>query len=327
MARKGLLVGAAVTIALLGAGGAVAWRSFQRDDDGVLVIAGTVESRDVQVGSLVGGRIEQVHVDEGDLVGRGAPLVTLEDHLLRRQVREQEARLDAARAEQALVEAGPRAEDIERARVEWVQAEAARQRAEELLRGEATTPARVEEAVARAESLRQTYEELRRGSRPEDLARARALAAQEEARLAFLREQLAELVVRAPARAVVQTLSVRPGDLVLANQPVAELLELDQLWVRAYVPETKLGLIEVGLPAEVEVDTFPGRPFAGTVVRINPRAEYTPRNVQTIEQREDMVFALRIDVSPTPLLHPGMTATVRLRPARAALTRSARRAR
>lgn len=323
MTRRAVVAGGFLAV-VAAALAVAAWRTWGQDVPGALVIAGTVESRDVQVGSLVGGRIEEVHVDEGDLVDRGAPLVTLEGRLLRRRLREQEGRLEVTRAEQALVEAGPRAEDIERARVEWRQAEAARQRAEGLLRARATTPARVEEEVARAEALRQTYEELRRGSRPEDLARARALVAQEEARLSWLREQEDELVVRAPARAVVQTLAVRPGDLVLANQPVAELLELDQLWVRAYVPETELGLIEVGMPAEVEVDTFPGRPFAGTVVRVNPRAEYTPRNVQTIDQREDMVFALRIDVPPTPLLHPGMTAVVRLRPAPAAQARRAK---
>lgn len=309
------VVAAALVLAL---GAVVIWRTWLRDQGDALVIAGTVESRDVQVGSLVGGRVMTVHVDEGDLVAAGAPVVTLDNDLLRAQAHEQEARVAAARASLDRIEAGPRVEEVERARIEWQNAEAERRRYERLFADEAVPEARYQDATARAAALRQVYEELRRGSRPEDIAHARALLDQEQARLEWLREQLDELVVRAPARAHVQSVPVRPGDLVAPNQAVASLRELDQLWVRAYVPETRLGLIAVGQAAQVTIDTFPDRPFPGRVSRVSPRAEYTPRNVQTVEQREDQVFAVRVEVPPSPLLKPGMTALVRLAPAPAA---------
>ncbi len=306
-------------LALGGLGAAVAWRMWLRDEGDALVIAGTVESRDVQVGSLVGGRVATVPVDEGDLIERGAPVVTLDNDLLRAAALEQEARVAAARAEADRIEAGPRVEVVERARIEWQNAEAERRRLEALVRERALAQARYDEAAARAAALGQAYEELRHGSRPEDIAQARARVAEEQARLRYLREQLGELVIRAPARSIVQSLPVRPGDLIGPNQAVASLRELDQLWVRAYVPETRLGLIAVGQAAEVTVDTYPDRPFSGRVARVSPEAEYTPRNVQTVKDREDQVFAIRVEVPPTPLLKPGMSALVRLAPAREAV--------
>jgi HlyD family secretion protein len=95
---------------------------------------------------------------------------------------------------------------------------------------------------------------------------------------------------------------------------VATLLEPDQLWVRVFVPETKLGLVRVGQPAALGVDSFPKRTFPGKVVEISPRAQYTPRNVQTLDQRSEQVFGVKVDVEPAPELKPGMAAIVRLQP-------------
>ncbi len=281
-----------------------------------LVFAGTIEARDVRVGSLAGGRVVAVHVDEGDAVVAGAPLVRLENPPLVRQRQEQAARLAAARAALALVEAGPRIEEIARARADWLRLDAERPRQERLLQQGATTTARHDDARYQAEAQRQVYEELRRGSRPEDVAHARAVVDQEAARMAWFDAQVAELVVHAPAAADVQAVGVRPGDLVAPHQPVITLLERDQLWVRAYVPEPELGRVVVGRPATVEVDTFPGRAFPGRVTRISPRAEYTPRNVQTLRERAEQVFAIRVEVAPSPLLKAGMAAIVRMSPAR-----------
>lgn len=318
-ARRRSVVFLLLTIGLLGGAAAAAawtrsWWPWARSADR-LVFAGTIEARDARVGSLAGGRVVAVHVDEGDTAAAGAPLVRLENPPLARQREEQAARLAAARATLALVEAGPRAEEVARARADWLRLDAERLRQERLLQQGATTPARYDDARYQAEAQRQAYEALRRGSRPEDVAHARAVLEQEAARLAWLDAQVAELVVRAPAASDVQAVGVRPGDLVLPHQAMITLLERDQLWVRAYVPETELGRVVVGRPATVEIDTFPGRAFPGRVVRISPRAEYTPRNVQTLRERAEQVFAVRVEVAPSPLLKAGMAAIVRLSPA------------
>ncbi|HEY0554116.1 MAG TPA: HlyD family efflux transporter periplasmic adaptor subunit, partial [Thermoanaerobaculia bacterium] len=104
----------------------------------------------------------------------------------------------------------------------------------------------------------------------------------------------------------------RPGDLAAANQPVATLLEPDQIWVRVYVPEVQLGRVRIGQAAAIHVDTFPRRSFPGRVVEIRTQAEYTPRNLQTLDQRSDEVFGVKIAIDPTPELKPGMAAIVDL---------------
>ncbi len=276
------------------------------------VYSGTIEARDARVGSLVGGRVVEVLAEEGDSVEAGDVLIRLDDDLLASQVKEQEARVAQARANFDRVVRGPRREQIERARIEWDRAEKERKRQESLLAQSVTSDEAYDAAAAAAESAKQTYDELKAGSRSEDERQARGFLDEAENRLAYLNRQLAETVVRAPARGLVQTMDLRPGDIVLPNQGVIAILEPGELWVRVFVPETHLGRVRVGQPATVSIDTFPERGFRARVVSVSARAEYTPRNVQTVEQREDQVFAVKLEIEAAPELKAGMTATVRL---------------
>ena len=121
-------------------------------------------------------------------------------------------------------------------------------------------------------------------------------------------------MVTAPVDGVIQSFSLRPGDLVAANQAVLNLLETNQLWVRVYVPETQMGLVRMGQDATLAVDTFPRRGFPGKIVEIREKGEYTPRNIQTLDQRTDLVFGVKVAITPTPELKPGMSALVTLKP-------------
>ena len=276
-----------------------------------LVYTGTIEARDARVGSLVGGRVVEVLVEEGDSVQAGQVLVRLDGELLAAQIGEQQARVAQSKANLDRVVSGPRREQIERARIEWERAEKERKRQEALLAQALTSDEAYDAAAAVAQSAFQSYEELRKGSRSEDERQARASFDEAESRLAYLKLQFAETEVRAPNAGVVQTLDLRPGDIVAPNQGVIAILEPHELWVRVFVPETRLGWIRVGQEAHVFIDTFPERSFAAHVASVSARAEYTPRNVQTAEQREDQVFAIKLDVDPAPELKAGMTATVR----------------
>jgi HlyD family secretion protein len=278
------------------------------------VLSGTIEARDVQVGSLVGGRVAAVHVDEGAAVHAGQPLVTLEPDLLDLQVREQHTVVEQAEARLALVLAGPRVEQKNQAHADWENAERERQRMEALLQHGLIPQEQYDNTATAARIKHEALREVERGSRKEDIAAARANVAQAESRLAYLERQKKETVVVAPVDGVIQAFDLRPGDLVTANQPVATLLEGDQLWVRVFVPETQLGRVRQGQAAQIAVDTFPGRVFPGKVVEIRERGEYTPRNVQTVEQRSDLVFGVKIAVDPTPELKAGMAALVTLQP-------------
>lgn len=313
--KKARIVAPVVALGLL-AGGAALLHAQQGDPSPSLQVSGTIEARDVNVGSLVGGRVETVHVDEGAAVKAGQPLVTLEAHLLDLSMREQQARVDEARARLALVRKGPRGEELARARVDFQNADADRERFEALLAKGVISAQQADAARTAAETKRQVLAELRNGSRSEDVSAAAAVLSREEGRLAYLVRQRAETVVLAPADGVVQSIDLRPGDLVAPNQAVATLLEPSQLWVRVYVPEPDLGWVSIGAQAGLTVDTFPGVVFPARVVEIGSRAEYTPRNVQTLAQRSDTVFAVKLAIDPTKDLKPGMAAVATFRRAR-----------
>jgi membrane fusion protein YbhG len=302
----------AVPSAVVLLGLAAAWWAYRTRADHRLVLSGTIEARDVQVGSLLGGRVAAVHVEEGSAVVEGQPLVTFETDMVDAQVREQEASTAQAAAVLARVRKGPRSEEVARARAEWGNAERERRRLEALQKEGIVAKQQYDDAATRAEVARKAYEELERGSRAEDVAAAQAALDREQGRLRYVRRQREESVVKAPAAGVVESLDLRPGDLVPANRPVASILEPSQLWVRVYVPEPRLGLVRVGQEAAITVDSFAGREFPGRVVEIRDRAEYTPRNIQTVDQRSEQVFGVKVSMDPAPELKPGMAALVRL---------------
>lgn len=301
-----------VLLLLAVAGGAAWWFFFRPKPESKVVLSGSIEANTVNVGSLLGGRVQTVHAKEGESVQAGQPLVTFEPDLRDLEISQQQAVVTQARAELARVKQGPREEERRQARINWESAETDRKRFEVLVKAGAISQREYDATRVKAANAYETYLAAQRGGRPEDIAAAQATVAQAQERLAFLERQHRELVVTAPAAGIVESLDLRPGDLVAANQPVATLLEPDQIWVRVYVPETRLGLVKVGQAAAVHVDTFPHRSFPGRVVEIRNQAEYTPRNIQTLDQRSDQVFGVKVAIAPTPELKPGMAAIVDL---------------
>jgi HlyD family secretion protein len=344
-----------------------------------LIYSGTVETREIQVGSKVGGRVIEVAVEEGQTVKAGASLVRFEvDELKSQRVQAQAEVMQAqadlsrlehgyrpeeiaqaeatAREQRAMYDAaksGPRVQELQQAQADYdaavadaANAEATYKRMQMLIRGETISKQQYDDALAKrdamaqkAESARQHLKMLqegtrkedlqaaeqryvqaqaaadmtRRGYRKEDIAGARGRLAQAEARVKELDARLREAELDAPADGVIETVSVRAGDLVPAGRIVLTMLEPSQLWVRIYIPETELGRVKVGQAATVEVDSFRGRQFAGHVGQIGSQAEFLPRNVQTRDDRQHQVFGAKVYVdNPDGVLKSGMSATVRL---------------
>jgi HlyD family secretion protein len=308
MKRKTLLI----LLVVLLAAGAIAWGIASKKREKPLLLSGAIEARDVEIGSLTGGRVAKILVEEGSRVAAGQPIVQFETDLIDLQIGQQRARIDQARANLTKALRGPRIEEIARARAQAENAERERLRQRSLLEKGVSPQQAYDAAATQAKTSREALLELERGNRPEDIAVARATLEAEQRQLGYLERQKAESVVAAPAAGVIESMDLRPGDLVGANQPVAKMLEPSQLWVRVYVPEPQLGRVRVGQKAALTVDTFPKREFPGRVVEIRTQSEYTPRNVQTLDQRMDQVFGVKVTIDPTPDLKPGMAATVRL---------------
>jgi multidrug resistance efflux pump len=134
-----------------------------------------------------------------------------------------------------------------------------------------------------------------------------------QGKLREIEANLQEAVVRAPERVLVEVLAVRKGDVVPPNQPILRVLRADDLWVKVYVPETELGRVKLNQPAEVTVDAYPGRVFSGTVFHIAAESEFTPRNVQSVDERRHQVFGIKVRVpDPQGIFKSGMAAEVTL---------------
>jgi multidrug resistance efflux pump len=277
-----------------------------------LLLSGSIEARDVEIGSLMGGRIHRVLVDEGATVKAGQPIVEFEADLIDLQIAQQQARVAQSKAALAKAVRGPRSEEIARARATHQNDERERQRQKAMLDSGIVGRQSYDAAATAAETSAESLRELETGTRPEDVDAARAALNADEKQLGYLQRQRQETTVAAPADGVIESMDLRPGDLVGANQPVAKMLEPSQLWVRVFVPEPELGRVKVGQAAMLTVDTFPKREFPGKVVEIRTQSEYTPRNVQTLDQRMDQVFGVKVAIDRAPELKPGMAATVRL---------------
>ncbi len=301
--------------------------------DGPPRASGYVEATEVRVGADVGGRLLEVNAEEGRRVTAGDVLARVDtadiDIARRRAVAER----DAAAAQLRLARAGARREDIRqataqsqsaRADIAAAEAEAAAaaedlQRFENLLAANAGSRkqrddaaaraaianARVAAARERAAAAGEAVARLQAGSRPEEIAAAAARVEALEAQIAALDKSLADAVVRAPVAGTITTKLVDTGEMIAPRAPVAIISDLDRAWANIYVDEPLVASLKLGAPATILTDG--GHKLPGTITYISPRAEFTPRNVQTADERSKLVYRIKVTAdNKDGILKPGM---------------------
>ena len=198
-----------------------------------------------------------------------------------------EAAVRATRERLAMLEEGSRTEDIHMAQAERDRAAAA-----------------LEAARANAATL---------DLRQQDVRVAEAAVREAQSNVQRLETQVAELKVFAPLDATVLTKAVEEGEVVAAGKPLVLLGDLDHPWIKVYVTETEVGKVMLGAPARILVDSFPQQPFRGTITWIADQAEFTPKNIQTKEERVNLVYAVKITIDNSQRrLKAGMTADAEL---------------
>lgn len=156
---------------------------------------------------------------------------------------------------------------------------------------------------------------LKNGTRAEDIKAAQAQVLEARAKLREIEADCEEAFVRAPSPAFVEVVGVRRGDLVPPHQPIIRLLRTDDVWVKVFVPETRLGQVRKGQDAFVIIDSHPGRRFHGRVTHVASISEFLPRNVQSPDERRNQVFAVKVTVlddDGAAIFKPGMAASVDL---------------
>jgi HlyD family secretion protein len=188
-------------------------------------------------------------------------------------------------------------------------------REQELALRNGSRPQEINAARARVIQQQQQAQLIRKGPRFEDIASQAAMVSALQAQVGQLDKAIQELQVFSPCNCEIAGLNIKAGQLVLPNQTVATLINVDDLWVRIYIPEEDFGKISLGDEAIGVVDAFPDKVFHGTVVQLGSRAEFTPRNVQTKKSRKKQVFGVKVALkNKDRLLRPGMNMDVTLKP-------------
>jgi len=252
-------------------------------------VSGTIEVDEAHLGPRSSGRVEKTFAQEGDHLNEGQLIVQLEADELR-------ARRDLARAQ---IDTAVHNADAQAAQLEYLKANAAREL--DLLARKVVSPNEAQQADSSAKSQQKNVEA------------ARMQVAQARAQQADIEAQLKEMQVVAPAECVLETLSVKVGDILVPpfSQEVATVLLTKHLWLRVYVPETWLGFIHDGDQVRARVDSFPGVDFPGVVEQVSRQAEFTPRNVQTVGDRIRQVFSIKVRLpADDSRLRAGMAADV-----------------
>jgi HlyD family secretion protein len=301
--------------------------------DGPPRAMGYVEATEVRVGAEAAGRLLDVPVQEGDRVAIGTVLARLDTGDVELALRRARAERDQAAAQLRLVEAGARVEDVRQAQAQLQSAEAdVRAAASELESAEAdlarfeallqsnagsrkqrddaatrrdVAAARVAGARERAGAAREQVARLQAGSRPEEIAAARARLAALDAQVAALEKNQADAVLISPVSGVVTAKTARAGEIVARGAPVVTVTDLDAAWANVYVDEPVVPTLRLGQSATLVTDA--GQRLPGTITFISPRAEFTPRNVQTAQERSKLVYRIKVSVDNREgILKPGM---------------------
>lgn len=297
-------------------------------------VSGHVEATEVQVAAEVGGRILELRPAEGDRVARGDIVARLDPRDVELQIARARAERAAADAQLRLLQAGSRGEDIRQAQAqaaaaaaevggaeaELKAAETDLDRFEALLQANAGSEKQRDDARARVDVARErergarervraaqeTVARLRSGARREEIEAARARVAASDAQIAVLEKALADATVVAPADGVVTQKLVDTGEVVAPRMPLIVVTDLDNAWANLFVPEPMIPRIVLGQAATVFTDAG-GDGIYGKVTFVSPRAEFTPRNVQTADERSKLVYRIKVSVdNRSGVLKPGM---------------------
>lgn len=286
-------------------------------------VSGHVEATEVRLAPEVGGRILALNIAEGDHIEPGTTILTLDTRDTELAVARARADRAQADAQLKLLVAGARDEDIRQAesQVAAAQADAAAARSElasaeqDLERYAALLAAnsgskkqkddaetrrnvardRVGGADSRVRAAEEALARLKAGSRPEEIEAARARIAAVDAQLATLDKALADATLIAPVGGIVTEKLVEQGEMLAPRAPAAVIVDLDHAWADVFVPEPVVPNLKLGQPATVFTDAG-GPGLAGTITYVSPKAEFTPRNVQTADERSKLVYRIRVTV-------------------------------
>jgi HlyD family secretion protein len=294
----------------------------KNDHDGIIHASGHIEATEVHLAAKVGGQLLAAPFEEGEAVTAGETVARLDTIDAEHRLAQARANAEAADAQLRLLLSGTRAEDLRRAEEQLAQAQAefdaARRDFDRLSglaeRGTATEKSR-DDAATRKEvadravaAARAELDKLTAGPRHQEIEAARAQRAAAEAMVAAVEQQISEATVVAPTDGVITARVAEPGEVLSPGGTIAVLTDVARPWLTVWIDEPKLSRVKLGQKATVRVDGS-DRSFEGVVSFISPIAEFTPKNVQTPDERAKLVFRVKVRLyNPDGIFKPGMPA-------------------
>jgi len=289
----------------------------------IITASGTIESVNVTVSSKVAGQIKKMNFNEGDKVSAGDLLIELDHDMLDIQLRQAEAGVDLAFAQLKLLKSGARKEDIKQteelfkqAKINLELAKLDKKRAIELYNGNASTKQQYDAAIARYDlalaqynSARENLKKVKSIIRPEEIESAQANLKKANASADLLRENIEECKIHAPVSGFVSKKFVEAGENISPASSLLRISNLETVDLVIYIPETDIAKVKLGMESEVKIDAFKDKSYTGKIIFISPEAEFTPKNIQTPEERTKLVFAVKVQIpNPQFELKPGLPA-------------------
>jgi HlyD family secretion protein len=304
-------------------------------------VSGHVEATEVQIAPEVGGRLIELAIDEGTRVKAGDPIARLDTRDTELAIARLRAERDQADAQLRLLKAGSRHEDVQQASAQaqatdaeiaaadadLAAAEADLGRYDALLKANAGSRKQRDDALARrdmaksrlastterARASRETFARVKAGSRPQEIQAAAARLATVDAQIAQLQKQLDDARVTSPVSGVVTAKLVDRGELLAPRAGIAVVTDIDHAWADLFVDEPVVPRLRLGQAAVLFTDAG-GEGVPGTVTYISPKAEFTPRNVQTAEERSRLVYRIKVTVDNSKgVLKQGMPVEAELK--------------
>jgi HlyD family secretion protein len=312
-------------IAVLAAAAFGTWRWIERRDrvDGPIRGSGIIEVTQVDAAFEIPGRLLERNVDEGAMVDGGEPIARLDAREYQLQVERAAAQRAAADARYRMMVRGTREQEVDQALASLQSAESTLHlqqleydRIAKLAGSGIVSQNELDQARTSLTNALQARERaaaqldmLREGFRTEEIEQARAALGEADAALALAELNLARCTLYAPLAGRVLSKSREPGEMVQPGTPIVTIGDLSRPWVNLYVGERDLGRVRLGMKARVTIDSFPDQPFPGTVTFVADRAEFTPKNIQTPDERVKLVYRVKVEVETRDgALKPGMPA-------------------
>ena len=288
---------------------------------------GTIETVDVVLSSKTNGEIKELRINEGERVRQGDTVMTIDTETLQLQLKQQESGAEMSRAQLDLLRNGARKEDIalaesslNQAQVNYDQAKTDLDRLKKLYLTQTITKKQYDDAVSHFNLMndqlsyaKENYAKMKNYARPEEIKQAEAKLNQSIASAGLIKKNINDSYIISPLNGIVVKKYFEVGETVSPMSSLVKISDLSNVELYIYVTELELGKIKLGQKAEVSVDAFKDKKFEGRVTYISPEAEFTPKNIQTKDERTKLVFAIKIELpNPNFELKSGMPADARI---------------